>query len=446
MTLSSDEASFPLTSPTTLRSLQFSKVRAPLTPRECVQEALKVIMRELTKLHNEHGLDFLLATQAKGEENLKVLHSKLVNGNQRQQIIEVIQDEHAFTALTPAPGSNEAHEDDCGSYKMVPVFNDTKDIVISRGKNGQKKLHQHLYDLFTSLSQTNCKSIAKEWIKAVEPKKQASYPYKLGNSSKPVWWPRDVEHVEPDHLNKENRTALLILLAMNPDLDLDRFKERTDFLLSQKPFLLKRIVDEIYYFAFYSRLLYGAGEKEKEDYYKYLCSKVSLHELHLLHGPSIKLIGSNFSSSGRFTLVNSEIDTDSINKTAFQLESGSSKCKKPIKKDLKRKLGDFVQVEKINEAYYEQREDSEDEYVPFSKRQKQNRYDDYSSDSVIVSDDEKLLSPLYEYSQNSSSYLHYKAGSSNSAAFFSDDPSDDMDDSFEEEFDITSKPTQGLTL
>lgn len=65
---------------------------------------------------------------------------------------------------------------------------------------------------FHALQQTNCRMLAKAFVKAVEPRKQARYPYNGGKgpdgqkgdpeSTKPSWWPDGVTHREPDHLKK----------------------------------------------------------------------------------------------------------------------------------------------------------------------------------------------------------------------------------------------------
>lgn len=65
---------------------------------------------------------------------------------------------------------------------------------------------------FKDLQQVNCKSVAKVWIKAIEEKKQINHPYNGGKPdgpfggdserSKPPWWPRNIQHKEPDHLKK----------------------------------------------------------------------------------------------------------------------------------------------------------------------------------------------------------------------------------------------------
>ncbi|CAI7627496.1 unnamed protein product [Penicillium pancosmium] len=67
---------------------------------------------------------------------------------------------------------------------------------------------------FENIQQTNCRTLAKAYVKLVEPQKQVNYPYngrKLiagtksqldPNETKPPWWPSRVTHREPDHLPK----------------------------------------------------------------------------------------------------------------------------------------------------------------------------------------------------------------------------------------------------
>jgi hypothetical protein len=68
--------------------------------------------------------------------------------------------------------------------------------------------------IFQNLQQTNCRIIAKAYIKLVEPRKQVNYPYNGRKivegrtqqldpeATKPPWWPQGVSHREPDHLPK----------------------------------------------------------------------------------------------------------------------------------------------------------------------------------------------------------------------------------------------------
>ncbi|AGO13923.1 AaceriAGR060Wp [[Ashbya] aceris (nom. inval.)] len=79
-------------------------------------------------------------------------------------------------------------------------------------------VERYLNAAFRLLRQLPCKQISKSWIKVIEPKKKARYPYMMGEQSKPNWWPRDVEHREPDHLQKPDRLALMtaIMLRVAP--------------------------------------------------------------------------------------------------------------------------------------------------------------------------------------------------------------------------------------
>ncbi len=68
-------------------------------------------------------------------------------------------------------------------------------------------------DAFRAVQQVSCRVIAKEWIKTIHPKKQSTHPYNGKNTrtgepgdpsdTKPPYWPEDVIHKEPDHINKE---------------------------------------------------------------------------------------------------------------------------------------------------------------------------------------------------------------------------------------------------
>ncbi|KAJ5991403.1 hypothetical protein N7522_011610 [Penicillium canescens] len=75
---------------------------------------------------------------------------------------------------------------------------------------------------FEDLQQTNCRILAKAYIKLVEPQKQVNYPYNGRKivamaprqfdpeMTKPPWWPSGVSHREPDHLPKVERIQLLV--------------------------------------------------------------------------------------------------------------------------------------------------------------------------------------------------------------------------------------------
>ncbi|PKX94956.1 DUF2841 domain-containing protein [Aspergillus novofumigatus IBT 16806] len=86
----------------------------------------------------------------------------------------------------------------------------------------RRLLRRYYQKAFESVQQINCRTIAKAYVKLVEPRKQVNYPYNgrkliAGISrqldpemTKPAWWPHGVTHREPDHLPKAQRVRLLV--------------------------------------------------------------------------------------------------------------------------------------------------------------------------------------------------------------------------------------------
>ncbi|KAJ5325122.1 uncharacterized protein N7506_008224, partial [Penicillium brevicompactum] len=85
-----------------------------------------------------------------------------------------------------------------------------------------KFLRRYYERVFHNIQQTNCRILAKAYVKFVESHKQVKYPYNgrktvagetqqlSSEQSKPPWWPPQVRHREPDHLLKAERIALLV--------------------------------------------------------------------------------------------------------------------------------------------------------------------------------------------------------------------------------------------
>ncbi|KAJ5743785.1 hypothetical protein N7533_008655 [Penicillium manginii] len=83
-------------------------------------------------------------------------------------------------------------------------------------------LRRYYEKIFQNLQQTNCRVLAKAYVKLVEPRKQVNFPYNgrkivAGQTqqldpddTKPPWWPTGVSHREPDHLPKAERIRLLV--------------------------------------------------------------------------------------------------------------------------------------------------------------------------------------------------------------------------------------------
>lgn len=86
-------------------------------------------------------------------------------------------------------------------------------------------VNTHLCALFKELQQIPCKALAKAWIRVIEPKKQTKYPYKGSAETRPPWWPRDIRHVEPDHLLKEERVKLMIHFLLHVQVPMRDLRE-----------------------------------------------------------------------------------------------------------------------------------------------------------------------------------------------------------------------------
>ncbi|KAJ5976595.1 hypothetical protein N7481_010302 [Penicillium waksmanii] len=82
--------------------------------------------------------------------------------------------------------------------------------------------------VFQNIQQTNCRVLAKAYVKLVEPQKQVNHPYNgrkvvagevqqlCPEECKPAWWPPEVRHREPDHLLKAgNKTPFCAWYALN---------------------------------------------------------------------------------------------------------------------------------------------------------------------------------------------------------------------------------------
>lgn len=212
---------------------------------------LKDVMETLLYLHKHEGLQFLLATKDKrSHSRLKVLHSRIVNDHKRQQIINVIKNR----AITLTPPMSEGLPEQ-GFWQIRPALVTLEIIEVSRLKKGDFSLNLQYDKLFSALTQSVCKIVAKEWIKFIEPRKQATHPYKFGDDSRPPWWPAKVKHTEPDHMDKDGRVKLLTMIIRNPEFDLGKLYEKTKVLtFPSKAFT--RVLDEIYYLAAHDRVFF----------------------------------------------------------------------------------------------------------------------------------------------------------------------------------------------
>ncbi|GAM36073.1 hypothetical protein TCE0_018r04877 [Talaromyces pinophilus] len=113
------------------------------------------------------------------------------------------------------------------NVEVVEAYEDPEDQVpLEIGDT--KKVTEFYTMAFKRLQQINCRLLAKNFIKLIEPRKQVRHPYNGGRrpggapgergdpeDTKPDWWPRDVIHKEPDHIKKEYRVKLLVHLVQN---------------------------------------------------------------------------------------------------------------------------------------------------------------------------------------------------------------------------------------
>lgn len=109
--------------------------------------------------------------------------------------------------------------------------------MIALPLNNLTVIEKYVHGALKLLRQVPCKAIAKAWIKAIEPRKKTKYPYIKGDIAKPCWWPDDVEHREPDHLQKADRLKLMccILIRVLPKIGHSEVVEellRSTFALS----------------------------------------------------------------------------------------------------------------------------------------------------------------------------------------------------------------------
>ena len=109
-------------------------------------------------------------------------------------------------------------EDEKDHSEEAPAGN-----ILTELKIGDEAAIEDFYQkAFEAIQQLPCKAVAKAWIKLVEPKKQAHYPYNGGPDAKaakmrgetyqgkaPEWWPiAHCRHREPDHIRKQGMLIL----------------------------------------------------------------------------------------------------------------------------------------------------------------------------------------------------------------------------------------------
>lgn len=277
--------------------------------------ALLPILNELAEIGRNYATDYLLVVR---HENTTLCFSKGFTDNQKSQVV---------TSLEPGRRSQLEIKPVLHSMKILELTGDSDDAIESQ-----------FSDLLTSITQNICKRVAKEWIKAIEPNKQAYYPYKSFNSSKPPWWPLDVNHIEPDHLDKPSRLRLMISMLRNLKLSWKLLHDSV-LHLSFRHEYTTRLLNEIFYIALLDRALRGLAQPYYCHEYVDLLDDETINALHgdmvLVH---VSDLGA-FRNKGREKglLMVSQITENAINELSFAVESI-----KKVKRSSKRRKVDHV--------------------------------------------------------------------------------------------------------
>lgn len=159
---------------------------------------------------SEDGTEFLLLFKKRGET---------VPGN------KIFTYGYVTTAISDKIPIDLINLVDKNNLKYVPSkttktndYHNTYDVTRLH-LNDIHETKNYIFHCLKHLRQIPCKILAKIWIKAIEPKKKIKYPYINGDAAKPNWWPVDVQHKEPDHLQKPERLQLMyhILIKVLPE-------------------------------------------------------------------------------------------------------------------------------------------------------------------------------------------------------------------------------------
>jgi hypothetical protein len=126
-----------------------------------------------------------------------------------------------------------------------------KNARVRAGQDGAKKivtfhlqdeegLRKWYVDAFDAVQQVTCRTIAKLWIKKIEPKKQSAHPYNGGlpkedpkdpERTKPGYWPEQIPHKEPDHIQKD-RECFTIARSQEADQKSERITLLTHLIVN----------------------------------------------------------------------------------------------------------------------------------------------------------------------------------------------------------------------
>lgn len=140
----------------------------------------------------------------------------------------ILSPEVTTTFLAAAAAANPATTTVLSGPSGIPFFNagdrETWLMAISKASSQSTKttisidnadlLRLYYEEGLERFHQTNCRALAKSYIKLIEPHKRTHYPYNGRmvvsgrlrqldpETTKPPWWPSGVTHREPDRLTK----------------------------------------------------------------------------------------------------------------------------------------------------------------------------------------------------------------------------------------------------
>ena len=120
---------------------------------------------------------------------------------------------------------HESYEEDTGSENRdLDLQEKPKTINFEQTDT----LHGWYKEQLWHMQQVPLKKICKAWIKKIHPKKSGKYPYnggrrarvlklqgnERGDLTRPRWWPMEVPHKEPDHLDQWSKQSPVRLLDL----------------------------------------------------------------------------------------------------------------------------------------------------------------------------------------------------------------------------------------
>lgn len=308
-------------------------------------------------------------------------------------------------------------EHELNIFLIRPALSNMTTLVFSW--KSTTNLVQHYRRIFQAILQQLCKEVAKKWIKILEPNKQAKYPYKGFNASKPFWWPENIDHTEPDHLDKYGRISLLVSIIRNRSLSLTELKNKVQYLHSTQKYL-RNLLDELFYVAAYDRIFYNP-ERNDDPLFQYLSSeeqgviscaktfKIAISDLITTKGGTATRLG---------IVMVSQIDDCMLNRKVFKInEVEKKKPCKPTRKRTRSVLALKIKEEEEEENYKE----ADGTYKSCNqevvlKDKKEHPIKVRRTSSLTTSKIPKSLDSQYTNSQEDDYHNHYTPQTSPSSA------------------------------